>query len=63
MVASCPDLAPMPTDQDGTVTMGTLLDKLVEVAGTYRECQAAALGRKDTNVRKDKAGASGAPQP
>ena len=24
--------------------MGTLLDKLVEVAGTYHECRAAALG-------------------
>jgi hypothetical protein len=38
VVASCPELAPL---ADGS--FGTTTDKLVEVAGQYRECRAAAL--------------------
>jgi hypothetical protein len=35
-------MAPAP---DGTVSMGELNDKLVEVGGTYNECRAAALAK------------------
>lgn len=49
-LASCPKLQPMVTDKDGTVSMGALLDKLVEVAGTYRECRASVLGKDDTTT-------------
>lgn len=38
MVASCPELQPLSDD-----TMGAVVNKLVEVAGIYRECRAAAL--------------------
>ena len=31
-------------------TMGALLDKLVEVAGIYNECRAAALGQAVNEV-------------
>lgn len=43
MVANCPELSPMAPGPDGTVSMGELVDKLASVAGTYRECRAAAL--------------------
>lgn len=43
VVASCPELSPMKAAPDGTVSMGELNDKLVEVGSTYRECRAAAL--------------------
>lgn len=41
LVASCPNLAPLSDDSFGAVTA-----KLVEVAGMYQECRAAA-GIKD----------------
>ncbi len=43
MVANCPELSPMVPSPDGTVSMGEVVDKLASVAGTYRECRAAAL--------------------
>jgi hypothetical protein len=43
VVASCPLVAPLLPDPDGTVSMGQVISKLVEVATTYRECRAAAL--------------------
>jgi hypothetical protein len=42
VVASCPELTPMADGAD----MGTMLDKLTEVAGTYYVCREAALGGK-----------------
>lgn len=42
--------------------MGQLLDKLVDVSGTYRECQAAALGKAKA-VPAIKASGSGPLQP
>jgi hypothetical protein len=44
-VASCPELTLLPTAADGTASMGDVVDKLASVAGTYRECRAAALAR------------------
>lgn len=38
-VASCPDLTPLADSSFAATTL-----KLVEVAGQYRECRAAALG-------------------
>ena len=43
MVASCPEVTPLQPAPDGTVSMGETVDKLAEVASTYRECRAAAL--------------------
>ncbi|QOE32797.1 o-spanin [Achromobacter phage Mano] len=43
VVASCPELAPIPASSDGTAPMGDGVAKLAEVAGLYRECRAAAL--------------------
>lgn len=43
MVANCPELSPLVPSHDGTVSMGEVVDKLAAVAGTYRECRAAAL--------------------
>ena len=45
VVASCPPLSPLAPEQD---TFGDTTLKLVEVAGQYRKCRAAALGRDDT---------------
>lgn len=39
VVASCPDLTPLEDD-----TFGATTRKLVEVAGLYHQCRAAALG-------------------
>lgn len=33
-------------------TMGALLDKLVEVAGIYNECRAAALGKTISSTKE-----------
>lgn len=41
ILAACPLLTPLADD-----TMGTAALKLVQVAGQYRECRAAALGEK-----------------
>lgn len=41
MVASCPPLSPLSDDTFGATTL-----KLVEVAGVYNECRAAALAGK-----------------
>lgn len=41
MVASCPPLTPLSDDTFGATTL-----KLVEVAGQYAECRAAALAGK-----------------
>lgn len=41
MVASCPVLTPLADDTFGATTL-----KLVEVAGQYNECRAAALAGK-----------------
>lgn len=41
MVASCPPLTPLSDDTFGATTL-----KLVEVAGIYAECRAAALAGK-----------------
>lgn len=40
MVSSCPELTPLPP---GANTFGDTTLKLVEVAGQYRKCRAAAL--------------------
>ncbi len=45
VVASCPELSPLQPSPDGTVSMGEVVDKLRDVASTYRECRAAALAR------------------
>ena len=45
VVAACPPLSPLAPEQD---TFGDTTLKLVEVAGQYRKCRAAALGRDDT---------------
>lgn len=39
VVASCPPLTPLADD-----SFGATFNKLVEVAGIYRRCRAAALG-------------------
>lgn len=40
MVASCPELAALTEPSFGATTL-----KLIEVAGQYRECRAAALAK------------------
>lgn len=40
VVASCPELVPLNDPGFGATTL-----KLIEVAGVYRECRAAALGQ------------------
>jgi len=40
VVASCPPLTPLADPSFGATTL-----KLIEVAGQYRECRAAALGK------------------
>lgn len=57
VVASCPELSPLADD-----TFGATTSKLVEVAGIYHECRAAALGKRSTG-NSSTAGAKGAPQP
>jgi hypothetical protein len=39
-VASCPELTPLADPSFGSTTL-----KLIEVAGIYRECRAAALAK------------------
>ena len=41
MIASCPELAPLESDDFGATTL-----KLIEVAGQYRICRGAALAEK-----------------
>lgn len=40
VVSSCPELAPLTDPSFGATTL-----KLIEVAGQYRECRAAALAK------------------
>ena len=41
VIASCPELAPLESDDFGATTL-----KLIEVAGQYRICRGAALAEK-----------------